>query len=140
MKPKVLGVIPARGSSKRFPNKNIRMLAGKPLIAWTIEAARKATRLTDFLVSSDALLIMDIAKNYGAPVPFKRPPKLATDTVRNIEVVAHALEFMETKRQQYGLPWKAHPMIPGKSISRRGLSSFILKTERSLEIKVCLIK
>jgi CMP-N-acetylneuraminic acid synthetase len=99
MKPKVLGVIPARGCSKRFPNKNIRMLAGKPLIAWTIEAAREATRLTDFLVSSDALLIMDIAKNYGAPVPFIRPSELATDTVRNIEVVAHALEFMETKGQ-----------------------------------------
>jgi CMP-N-acetylneuraminic acid synthetase len=99
MKPQVLGIIPARGSSKRFPNKNIRMLAGKPLIAWTIGAAQKATRLTDFLVSSDALLILDVAKNYGAPVPFVRPPELATDEVRNIEVVAHALEFMETKRQ-----------------------------------------
>jgi CMP-N-acetylneuraminic acid synthetase len=97
--PKVLGVIPARGSSKRFPNKNIRMLAGKPLIAWTIEAAQKANRLSDYLVSSDALLIMDIAKNYGAPVPFLRPPELATDTVRNIAVVAHALEFMETQKQ-----------------------------------------
>ena len=97
--PKVLGVIPARGSSKRFPNKNIRMLAGKPLIAWTIEAARKAKRLTDYLVSSDALLIMDVARNYGAPVPFTRPSELATDTVRNIEVVAHALKFMEAKKQ-----------------------------------------
>jgi CMP-N-acetylneuraminic acid synthetase len=97
--PKVLGVIPARGSSKRFPNKNIRMLAGKPLVAWTIEAAQKATRLTDYLVTSDALLIIDVAKNYGAPVPFIRPPELATDTVRNIEVVAHALKFMETEKQ-----------------------------------------
>lgn len=97
--PKVLGVIPARGSSKRFPNKNIRMLAGKPLVAWTIEAAQKAERLTDYLVTSDALLIMDVAKNYGAPVPFIRPPELATDTVRNIEVVAHALEFMENEKQ-----------------------------------------
>ena len=97
--PKVLGVIPARGNSKRFPNKNIRILAGKPLVAWTIEAAQQAKRLTDYLVSSDALLIMDIAKNYGAPVPFTRPAELATDTVRNIEVVAHALKFMETKRQ-----------------------------------------
>ena len=97
--PKVLGVIPARGSSKRFPNKNIRMLAGKPLIAWTIEAAQKAKRLTDYLVSSDALLIIDVARNYGAPVPFTRPSELATDTVRNIEVVAHALKFMEAKKQ-----------------------------------------
>ena len=97
--PKVLGVIPARGSSKRFPNKNIRMLAGKPLVAWTIEAAQKAKRLTDYLVTSDALLITDIAKNYGAPVPFIRPAELATDTVRNIEVVAHALKFMEAEKQ-----------------------------------------
>ena len=96
--PRVLGVIPARGSSKRFPNKNIRMLAGKPLIAWTIEAARQATRLTDFLVSSDALLIMEVARNYGAPVPFTRPPELATDTVRNIAVVSHALKFMEAEK------------------------------------------
>jgi CMP-N-acetylneuraminic acid synthetase len=97
--PKVLGIIPARGSSKRFPNKNIRMLAGKPLIAWTIEAAQKAKRLTDYLLTSDALLITDIAKNYGAPVPFIRPSELATDTVRNIAVVAHALKFMETEKQ-----------------------------------------
>lgn len=75
------------------------MLAGKPLIAWTIEAAQKAKRLTDYLLTSDALLITDIAKNYGAPVPFIRPPELATDTVRNIAVVAHALTFMETKKQ-----------------------------------------
>jgi CMP-N-acetylneuraminic acid synthetase len=98
-RPKVLGVIPARGSSKRFPNKNIRMLAGKPLVAWTIEAAQKAKRLTDYLVSSDALLITDVAKNYGAPVPFIRPAELATDTVRNIEVVDHALKFMESQKQ-----------------------------------------
>lgn len=75
------------------------MLAGKPLIAWTIEAAQKAKRLTDYLVSSDALLIIDVARNYGAPVPFTRPPELATDTVRNIEVVEHALKFMEAKKQ-----------------------------------------
>jgi CMP-N-acetylneuraminic acid synthetase len=97
--PKVLGIIPARGSSKRFPNKNIRMLAGKPLIAWSIEAAQKAKRLSDYLLTSDALLITDIAKNYGAPVPFIRPAELATDTVRNIDVVAHALKFMETEKQ-----------------------------------------
>jgi CMP-N,N'-diacetyllegionaminic acid synthase len=96
--PKVLAVIPARGSSKRFPNKNIRMLAGKPLIAWTIEAAQKARRLTHYLVSSEALLIMEVARNYGAPVPFTRPEELATDTVRNIAVVSHALKFMEADK------------------------------------------
>jgi CMP-N-acetylneuraminic acid synthetase len=97
--PNVLGIIPGRGASKRLPNKNIRILAGKPLIAWTIEAAQKAKRLTDYLVSSDALPIIDIAKKFGAPVPFTRPAELATDTIRNIEVVAHALKFMEAKNQ-----------------------------------------
>ena len=99
MKPKVLGIIPARESSKRLPNKNIKMLAGKPMVAWTIEAAKKAKRLTDWLVSSDGSLIIDVAKKYGAPVPFVRPPELATDTVRNIAVVGHALKFMEAKMQ-----------------------------------------
>jgi len=97
--PKVFGVIPARGSSKRLPNKNIKMLAGKPLVAWTIEAAKKAKLLTDWVVSSDGLLIIDIARKYGAPVPFVRPPELATDKVRNIAVVEHALKFMESKNQ-----------------------------------------
>jgi CMP-N,N'-diacetyllegionaminic acid synthase len=99
MKPKVLGIIPARESSKRLPNKNIKMLAGKPMVAWTIEAAKKAKRLTDWLVSSDGSRIIDVAKKYGAPVPFIRPPELATDTVRNIAVVGHALKFMEAKMQ-----------------------------------------
>lgn len=111
--PRVLGVIPARGSSKRFPNKNIRMLAGKPLIAWTIEAAQRSTRLTDYLVSSDELLIMEIARNYGAPVPFTRPADLATDTVRNIAVVSHALAFMEAaKKEAYDIIVLLQPTSP----------------------------
>jgi CMP-N,N'-diacetyllegionaminic acid synthase len=97
--PKVLCVIPAKGNSRRLPKKNIKLLAGKPLVAWTIEAAQKAKLLTDYLVSSDDPEIIDIAKKYGAPVPFIRPADLATDTVRNIAVVRHALLFMENERQ-----------------------------------------
>jgi len=97
--PKVLCVIPAKGNSRRLPKKNIKILAGKPLVAWTIEAAQEAKRLTDYLVSSDDLEIIEIAKKYGAPVPFVRPAELTTDTVRNIAVVDHALKFMETKMQ-----------------------------------------
>jgi len=95
VQPKVLGVIPARGGSKRLHRKNIRMLAGRPLIAYTIEAAQRAKSLTDYLVSSEDDEIIGIAEEYGAPVPFKRPPELATDEVRNIDVVDHALRFME---------------------------------------------
>jgi len=93
--PRVLGVIPARGGSKRLPRKNIRLLAGKPLIAYTIEAAKEAVSLTDFLVSSEDPEILEIAGAFGAPTPFVRPAELAGDKVRNIETVRHAMDFME---------------------------------------------
>lgn len=94
--PRVLGVIPARGGSKRLPRKNVLPIAGLPLIAHTIRAAQGASRLTDYLVSSDDPEIIDVAKKFGAPVPFVRPPELATDNVRNAETVRHALDFMES--------------------------------------------
>ena len=92
-----LGVIPARGGSKRLLRKNIKVLAGKPLISYTIEAARNAESLTDYLVSSEDREIISIAEQYGAPVPFVRPASLATDKVRNIDVVYHALQHMESE-------------------------------------------
>jgi CMP-N-acetylneuraminic acid synthetase len=111
--PKVLCVIPAKGNSRRLPKKNIKLLAGKPLVAWTIEAAQKAKRLTDYLVSSDDPEIIEIAKKYAAPVPFVRPAELATDKVRNIEVVRHALEFMEDERQMtYDIIINLQPTSP----------------------------
>lgn len=100
--PRVLGVIPARGGSKRLPRKNIMPLAGKPLIAWTIEAAAQAATLTDWLVTTEDEEIMAVAREYGAPLPFKRPERLAGDKVRNIETVMHAMEFME---QATGKPY-----------------------------------
>jgi len=99
--PKVLCVIPAKGNSRRLPKKNIKVLAGKPLVVWTIEAAQKAKLLTDYLVSSDDPEIIEVAQKYGAPVPFVRPAELAADQVRNIAVVRHALEFMEQERQMH---------------------------------------
>ena len=111
--PKVLCVIPAKGNSRRLPKKNIRILAGKPLVAWTIEAAQGAKRLTDYLVSSDDSEIIEIAKKSGAPVPFVRPVELATDTVRNIAVVRHALEFMENEKQMtYDIIINLQPTSP----------------------------
>ena len=99
--PKVLCVIPAKGNSRRLPKKNIKVLAGKPLVVWTIEAAQKAKLLTDYLVSSDDPEIIEVAKEYWAPVPFVRPAELAADQIRNIAVVRHALEFMEQERQMH---------------------------------------
>ena len=77
--PRALGVIPARGASKRLPRKNILPVAGHPLIAYTIDAARRARRLTDWLVSSEDEEILAVARAYGAPTPFVRPAELAGD-------------------------------------------------------------
>lgn len=93
--PLVLAVIPARGGSKRLPRKNIMSLGGHPMIAYSIMAAREAKLVTDWLVSSDDDEIIEIAKQYGASIPFKRPEHLATDEVRNIDVTLHALDYME---------------------------------------------
>jgi CMP-N-acetylneuraminic acid synthetase len=93
--PNVLAVIPARGGSKRLPRKNILPLAGHPVIAYTIKAAAEARRLTHWLVSTDDEEIADVAKVYGAPVPFLRPATIAGDKDRNSAVVRHAMDWME---------------------------------------------
>lgn len=95
--PRALGVIPARGGSKRLARKNIYPILGVPLIVYTIRAAKKTTALTDWLVSSEDEDILAVARRHGAPVPFDRPVELAGDEVRNVEVVGHALAFMEER-------------------------------------------
>jgi CMP-N-acetylneuraminic acid synthetase len=90
-----LGVIPARGGSKSVPRKNIALVHGKPLIAYTIEAAQRSRLLTHFLVSSDDAEIIAVARQYGAPAPFVRPAELATDTAPSLPVVQHAVGEME---------------------------------------------
>lgn len=93
--PPVLAVIPARGGSKGVPRKNIQPLAGKPLIAYTIEAARASSRLTRVVVSTEDEEIAAVSRAHGADVPFMRPPELATDAARSLPVVQHAIREME---------------------------------------------
>jgi N-acylneuraminate cytidylyltransferase/CMP-N,N'-diacetyllegionaminic acid synthase len=93
----VLGIIPARCNSKRVINKNIRKLNGKPLIAYTIEAALKAKSLTRVIVSTDSEEIADLSKSLGAEVPFLRPCELAQDSTPMLAVLQHAVESLEQK-------------------------------------------
>lgn len=90
-----LGVIVARGGSKRLPRKNIALLGGVPLIGHTIAAAVKARRLWRTVVSTDDQEIADVAKSLGADVPFLRPSALALDHSPAIGVLRHAVEFVE---------------------------------------------
>ena len=92
----VIGIIHARGGSKRIPLKNIKLLAGKPLIAYMIEAALKAKSLNRVIVSSDHPDILRIAKECGAEVPFVRPKDLAEDVASEL-VTQHAVQFLEEK-------------------------------------------
>ena len=87
----ILGITPARGGSKGIPRKNIKEIAGKPLIAWTIEAARKSRLLDKYLVSTEDEDITGIAKKYGADILY-RPAELATDEASTMSVLQHAVE------------------------------------------------
>lgn len=91
---RVLGVIPARGGSKGVPGKNLCQVGGKPLIAWTIEAALATECIDRVIVSSDDAAIMAAARSAGADVPFQRPPDLASDESASIDVVLHALDML----------------------------------------------
>lgn len=92
---KVLGLITARGGSKGLPGKNIKDLCGKPLIAWTIEAAKSSKYIDTLILSSDDDKIISVAKQFGCEVPFIRSAELAGDKTPSIDVVIDALEKME---------------------------------------------
>lgn len=94
---RVVAIIPARGGSKGLPGKNVRLLAGKPLIAYSIEAATACPLIDRVLVSTDDPAIASVARAWGAEVPFLRPPELAEDRTPTEPVLAHALAWLEAE-------------------------------------------
>ncbi len=93
----MLAIIPARGGSKGVPGKNIKELCGKPLIAYTIEAALDAQEIDRVVVTTDSKEIAEAALRYGAEVPFMRPSHLAEDNSSAVDVYLHAVEFLEKR-------------------------------------------
>lgn len=91
----VIGIVTARGGSKGVPGKNLRLLAGQPLIAHTIRAAKAATTLGRVVVSTDDAEIARVAQAYGAEVPFLRPAELAQDVTPTLPVLQHAVRVLE---------------------------------------------
>lgn len=89
-----LAVIPARGGSKRIPRKNIKPFCGKPMIAWSIEAAQLSGCFDRIIVSTDDDEISEVARAFGAEVPFVRPHALSDDHTSTIPVIAHAINWM----------------------------------------------
>ncbi len=118
---KTIALIPARGGSKGLSDKNIRSMAGKPLIAFSIEEAKKCKYLDRIVVSTDSEQIARVAKKYGAETPFLRPKKLAKDNSPTIDAILHALDWFEKKGETFDLLVLLEPTSPlreGKDITK----------------------
>src|SRR3989344_3310780 len=112
---KILGIITARGGSKRLPRKNVKDFLGKPLLAWTIEIGKKAKIFDRFILTTDDDEIAKIGKEYGVEVPFKRPPEFAQDTSSSYDTIRHAVEWLRDN-SGYSPNWLIlfEPTSPGR--------------------------
>ena len=127
---KSIAIITARGGSKRIPRKNIKPFCGKPMIAWSIEVARQSGCFDRVIVSTDDEEIAQVAKQYDAEVPFMRPPELSDDYTGTIPVIAHAIEWFNSRGnavQEACCIYATAPFVRTDDIGR-GLE--LLKTEQ----------
>lgn len=124
---RILAIVPARGGSKRLPRKNVLPLGGKPLIAWTLDAARESGCFVDVLVSTDDDEIAKVSAAHGALVPWRRPAELATDTARSIDVVLHAVDWYEQAHGALDGVMLLQPTSPFRTMStiREAVQRFV---------------
>ncbi len=108
----VLGIVPARGGSKRLPGKNTRLLGGHPLIRWSIEAGDKSKIIDEVVVSTDSQEIHDVSIECGAKRVVTRPSALATDGAKSVDVAIHALKAMQKRGRQFGYITLLQPTSP----------------------------
>ena len=142
-----LGVIPARGGSKRLPRKKIMMLAGKPLIQWTIEAGLESKAIDRLIVSTDDAEIAEVACACGADVPFMRPAELAADTSNSYVVLEHAYQTLREQGDDYDYIVMLQPTSPlrtsvhidgaAKLIEQKGADGILGLTEIAHPVQWC---
>ena len=109
---RILAIVPARGGSKGIKDKNIKEIEGRPLIEYTIEAAKRCEYIDEIVVSTDSEKIAKAAKKAGAKVPFLRPDELASDTARTIDVVLFTIEQLKLIGQEYDIVVLLQPTSP----------------------------
>jgi pseudaminic acid cytidylyltransferase len=127
-----LAIIPARGGSKRIPRKNVRDFCGKPLIAYSIEAAKDCGLFDQIIVSTEDPEIQEIANYYGAQTPFQRPPELANDFATTVPVIKHAVSWMQENVGQVDLACCIYATAP--FIQARHLrDSYQMRLERKVQ-------
>jgi len=134
---RVLAIIPARGGSKRFQNKNIRILHDKPVITWTIEAAKKSKYIDRMIVSSDDDNIIRISEQYEAEVPFIRPKELSSDTASTIDVIFHAIDFFKEKGVEFTYVILLQPTSPLRTHQDIDNAFELLEDKTKSVISVC---
>ena len=122
----ILALIPARGGSKGIPRKNLLVLAGKPLVAYSIEQALASRYITRTIVSTDDAEIADVARRYGADVPFVRPSELAQDLSPDLDVFRHALAWLRD-RERYHCDLVVH-LRPTAPVRRLALIDSAIET------------
>lgn len=109
---RILALVPARAGSKGLPDKNIRPLGGKPLLAWPIEAALASHYIDKVIISTDSQVYADIAKTYGAEVPFMRPDELASDLAPSIGFMLHAIQSLKDRGESFDYLVLLEPTSP----------------------------
>ena len=137
--PSVVALIPARSGSERVPDKNIRPLAGHPLLAYAIANARLSGIFDRIVCSTDSGKIAEVAQRYGADVPFLRPAKLATATSPDIEWITHALDQLEEHYDLFAIVRATNP-FRGPDVLRRGLDQLLTTPEADSIRAVELVK
>lgn len=130
----ILAVIPARGGSKGVPRKNKKLLNGKPLIQYSIDAALQSNYITEVVVTTDDEEIMAIAKSLGANVPFLRPKHLAEDTTPTLPVIQHVISYFEAEGKRFDAICLLQPTSPfrPKGFLDKALETFIEKQTDAL--------
>ena len=137
--PSVIALIGARSGSERVANKNIRRLAGHPLLAYAIATAQQAGVFERVLVSTDSDEIADVARWYGADVPIIRPPEMATATSPDIEWIAYTLERLPESYELFAIVRATNP-FRGPDVIRRGLEQLLATPEADSIRAVELVK
>lgn len=130
---RVTALIPARGGSKRLPRKNVKLLGDKPLIAWSIEAAKASKYIDRVIVSTDDEEIKQVSEQYGAQVPFLRPEHLSNDYASSFDVIKHAICFLQLD-QPNELIVLLQPTSPLRLVSEldTALEFFIAKNAKGI--------
>ncbi|MBP1763030.1 MAG: acylneuraminate cytidylyltransferase [Firmicutes bacterium] len=138
---RILALVPARGNSKGIKDKNIKLLAGLPLIAHTIRSALNSKYVDSVVVTTDSEKIAAVSSQYGARVPFMRPDYLALDTSKTVDAVLHAIEELDRRNEQYDILLLLQPTQPLRTTAEidEAIESFIKNNYASL-VSICEVE